>query len=88
MSHCVYSIFRCVFSLLGMIPYSVPSDYAIVAPLMYQIHGCTDLQNLVTCLDYGDIVIQYVVMQACVRLRDALKYGQLRYCSWKLICDA
>ncbi len=34
---------------------------------------CTDLQSLVTCLDHGDIVVQYAVMQGCVRLRGALK---------------
>jgi len=29
--------------------------------------------NMVTCLDHGDMVVQYAVMQGCVRLRDALK---------------
>jgi len=32
-----------------------------------------DLQSLVTCLDYRDIVIQYAVKLGCWRLHDALK---------------
>ena len=30
---------------------------------------CTGLERLVTCLDHGDIAIQFAVMHNCVRLR-------------------
>jgi hypothetical protein len=35
--------------------------------------GYTDLQSLIICLNHGDIVAQYAVMQGCVGLRDVLK---------------
>ncbi len=41
--------------------------------------GSTDLQSLITCLDQGDIVAQYAVMQGCVRLRDGIE-AHLRGC--------
>ena len=57
--------------------------YLIGVDLRYTSPRCSGLQSLAKCLDRRDIVVQYAVMQGCVRLCNALTSFH-PYPTWRL----